>query len=282
MNPREASLRGGSSRDLSNNTLHQEVRLKQLGLRFAFIGLAAGLLLLAAQPSFATVSGELLTGGTGTLTWSDTSLQFIPNDHGFSAEVAAGTNLTFAGCASSTLGVAGCLSQGEGIDVNDGNPITSSGPITDFLTFAGNSSLIYSLSGYDAGSSDLSCATLTVGQSCSVFAGSPIVLTRENGNKTDLELGVFGTVVDGVGPSANWTGAFTATVSGKTPGQLQALLLAGKKITHSHSGDFTVADSSAAAVAADSSGAPEPRLISLAALAGLLLVIVVRKRRQAA
>jgi hypothetical protein len=244
--------------------------LKHLGLRITLFGVAAALLSLTAQPSFATVAGELLTGGTGTLTWSETSLQFTPNDHGFSAEVAAGTNLTFAGCASGTLGTPGCLSQGEGLDVNGGAAINSLGPIADFLTFASHPSLVYSLGGYDAGSSNTSCATLTVGQSCSILAGSPVVLTLESGNKTDAELGVFGTVMDGVGPSTNWTGAFTATVN-KTPAQIQALLLGGHSITHTHSGDFTVASSS---------DTPEPRLISMAALAAFLFMIALRRRRQ--
>ncbi|HTW65196.1 MAG TPA: hypothetical protein VME17_11295 [Bryobacteraceae bacterium] len=244
--------------------------MKQLGLKFAFGGLAAGLLLLTAQPSFATVSGELLTGGNGTLTISATSLTFTPNDTtGYSTEVAAGTDLMFAGCSSGVLGSSGCLTQGEGVDINGGDTITSLGPITDFLTFATTSSLVYSLTGYDAGSTDTDCAALTIGESCSVFAGSPVILTKE-ADGTAAALGVYGTVTDGSGAS-NWTGEFTATVNHETPQQLQAMILAGEAITHTHSGDFTV-----------TSAVPEPRLISLAALAALFLGLVVQKRRKIA
>jgi hypothetical protein len=246
----------------------EEGRLKQLGLKLAFGGLAAGLLLFTAQPSFASVSGELLTGGNGTLTISATALTFTPNDTtGYSTEVAAGTNLAFAGC-SGVLGSAGCLTQGEGVDINGGTTITTLGPITDFLTFATTPSLVYSLTGYEPGSANTNCAALTVGESCSVFAGSPVVLTLESGGKTAAELGVYGTVTDGTGPSP-WTGLFTATVNHETPAQLQALILAGQAITHTHSGDFTV-----------TSTVPEPRLISLAILAMFFLAIVVQKRRK--
>jgi hypothetical protein len=246
--------------------------LKQRALQFAFSGLAAGLLLLTAQPSFATVSGELLTGGNGTLTVSATSLTFSPNDTtGFSTEVATGTDLTFAGCASGTLGTAGCLKQGEGVDINGGAAITSLGPITDFLTFATTPSLVYSLTSYEPGLSNTDCAALTVGESCSVFAGSPVVLTLESGGKTLAELGVDGTVTDGSGPAATWSGLFSATINRETPAELQTIVLAGGSVTHTHSGDFTV-----------TSMTPEPRSISLALLGVLFVAFAIQRRRKEA
>jgi len=249
--------------------------LKQLRLPLAFSGLAAGILLLCAQPSFATVSGELDTGGTGTLTVSQTSLTFTPNDttH-FSTEVAAGTNVSFAGCPTGVLGDPGCLTQGEGVDINGGLPITSLGPIANFLTFQNTPSLVYSLTAYEPGVANTNCAALLVGQSCSVFAGSPIVLTLEAGGKTASELGVSGTVTDGTLPVSSWTGLFTATTNHRTPAQLQAIILAGGTITNTHSGDFTILPTT--------TQTPEPRLISLAALAGLFLAIAVQKRRRQA
>jgi hypothetical protein len=243
--------------------------LKELRLQLVFGGLALSMLVLTAQPSFASVTGTLLTGGNGTLTVSATSLTFTPNDTtGFSTEVASGTSLMFASCPSGTLGTAGCLTQGEGVDVNGGATITSLGPIPNFLTFATTPSLVYSLSTYQAGSADTNCAALTVGQSCSVFLGSPVVLTLEAGGSTSAELGVVGSVTDGSGAS-NWDGLFTATIVGETPAELQALILTGGSVTHSYSGNFFTA-----------SAVPEPRLMSLAALAGALLLIVVQKKRR--
>lgn len=248
--------------------------MKHKLLHFAFGGLAAGLFLLTAQPSFATVSGELLTGGNGTLTVSATSLTFSPNDTtGYSTEVATGTDLTFAGCTSGTLGSPGCLKQGEGVDINGGATITSLGPIADFLTFATTPSLVYSLTTYEPGLLDTDCAALTVGMSCSVFAGSPVVLTLESGGKTLAELGVDGTVTDGSGPATTWSGLFSATVNGETPAALQAIILAGGSVTHTHSGDFTVTSTATT---------PEPRLISLAALGIFFLAFVVQRRRKLA
>ena len=251
----------------------EEDDLKQLGLRLAFSGLALGILMLTAQPSFATVTGELLTGGTGTLTVSALSLTFTPNDTtGFSTEVAAGTNLAFAGCTTGVLGDPGCLKQGEGVNVNGGLPITSLGAITDFLTFATTPSLVYNLTSYEAGSADTNCAALLVGQSCSVFAGSPVVLTLEQGGKTAAELGVLGTVSDGTLPTSTWNGLFTATINRSTPAELQAIILAGGSITNTHSGNFSVT----------TSPVPEPRLISLGAFAALLLGFVIQRRRKEA
>jgi hypothetical protein len=246
--------------------------LKQLSLRLTFSGLASGILLLCATPSFATVAGELSTGGTGTLLVSANSLTFTKNDTtGFSTEVAGGTNLTFAGCTTGVLGDPGCLKQGEGMNINGGLPITGLGPVADFLTFATTPSLVYSLDGYEPGSANTNCFGLTVGQSCSVFAGSPIVLTLEAGGKTSSELGVFGTVSDGTLPTSSWTGLFTAETNRMTPAQLQAIILLGGFIRNTHSGDFTV-----------TSTTPEPRLISLMALAGLFLAVAVQKRRRQA
>jgi hypothetical protein len=243
--------------------------LKKPVLLLPFCGLAVGFMLLTAQPSFATVSGELQTGGNGTVTVSATSLEFTTNDTStFSTEVAVGSNVVFAGCPSGVLGTPGCLSQGEGVDIAGGNTINSLGPIASFLTFQNDPSLVYSLSGYQPGSANTNCAALLVGQTCSVFAGSPVVLTLLSGGQTDAELGVFGTVTDGVGPASNWNGHFTATIAGATPADLQSIIAAGGSVTHSYSGDFIA------------SVVPEPRLVSLLAFAGIFLVIAVQKRRR--
>lgn len=251
----------------------EEGRLKQLGLKLALGGLAAGVLLFTAQPSFASVSGELLTGGNGTLTVSATTLTFTKNDSsGHSTSVAAGTVLTFAGCSSGVLGSSGCLTQGEGVDIAGGSTITSLGPIPDFLTFANTPALVFNLAGYNPGVSNTNCTGLAVGQSCSVFAGSPVILTLTSSGGTAASMGVFGTATDGSGQVSNWTGTFTATINNKSPQTLQALIASGGSFTHTHSGDFNVSFSQV----------PEPRLISLALAAGLFFGIVVMKRRREA
>ena len=229
--------------------------------------------MLTAQPSFATVSGELLTGGNGTLTISALALTFTPNDTtGFSTEVASGTNLTFQGCTTGNLGDPGCLKQGEGVDINGGTAITAPlGPIANFITFATTPSLVYSLDNFEPGLANTNCGALLVGQSCSVFAGSPVILTLEAHGQTSAAMGVFGTVSDGTLPVSTWNGLFTATVNHRTPADLQALILAGKSITNTHSGDFSV-----------TSVTPEPRLISLGAFAALLLGFVIQRRRKVA
>jgi hypothetical protein len=253
--------------------VYEEGRLKQLGLKLALGGFATGLLLFTAQPSFASVSGELLTGGNGTLTVSATALTFTKNDSsGYSTEVATGTDLTFAGCSSGMLGTTGCLTQGEGVDVNGGNPITNLGPITDFLTFANTPSLVFGLDGYSPGLTNTNCAALTVGESCSVFVGSPVILTLTSSGGTAASMGIFGTASDGTTPVSTWKGNFTATIANKTPAQLQAIIANRGSFSHTHSGDFVVSFSPV----------PEPRSISLALGAALFLGIVVMRRKRVA
>src|SRR2546425_7894254 len=68
----------------------------------------------------AAVVGDLKTGSAGTMTITLTSVSFNSDPSavgGGNAEVATGTSLTFAGCASGVLGSAGCLSVSEGISV---------------------------------------------------------------------------------------------------------------------------------------------------------------------
>jgi hypothetical protein len=241
---------------------NREEELKALTFTFTFYGLAAGLLLLTASPSHASVLGDLQTGGVGTVTVTATSIQFTLNDsNGFSTEVGAGSDLTFAGCSTGLLGTPGCLTLGEGITINGGAVLTATGA-AEFLTFQSNPSLVYNLTGLDDGSSNTNCAA----SPCSVIAGSHIILFGTPDGGTDAILGITGFVSDdGFATEDPYRGHFSATIAGLSPLQVQAVFLADQTFTHTYSGDFVA------------SAVPEPRLVWMAALAGML---VVAKKRQ--
>lgn len=198
----------------------------------------------------AAVVGDLKAGSAGTIEFSLVSIAFnadpsaTPPGSPSNAEVAIGTNLTFTG---------GPLSVTEAIDVSSPVTSTTTLPVTSFLTFAAHANLVYSLTTVGPGSANSSCGTATsVGASCSLYAGSPLVLTN-TGAGTAMSLAVGGKASDtgtgGLASGSNWIGVFTGFVSGQTP--LQILLYfcpsgtctasdftSGRTLEMAQSGDF--------------------------------------------
>jgi hypothetical protein len=245
------------------------------------------LYLIAALACFTSLAlagpmGDLKTGSGGTVTVTLTSIVFnpdptsVPAGAPWNAEVATLTSLTFAGCPSGTLGAAGCLSAGEAIDVLPINTATVL-PLANFFTFAAHPTLSYSLSVVGPGSGTTNCAALAVFASCSVFAGSPIVLTLEPMGSTEVSLNLSGTATDGASPASTWFGHFQSPISGMTPGQIQTFFcpsgtcttadfMSGRSESSSQSGDFVA------------STVPEPGTVSLFLLGGAALIGIGRKR----
>src|SRR5579863_519197 len=93
----------------------------KLFARLGFVGSGLGLILLTATPSFATVVGDLFTGGNGQVTVTPTGITFTENDTtGGSTEVGGGTTLTYAGGPA--------LMVGQPVDINGGATISPTGP----------------------------------------------------------------------------------------------------------------------------------------------------------
>jgi len=270
-------------------------RFRDLRLAVPVTILTGGLLLVSN--ALASPIGTLNTGSSGTVTVSLSSLFFNSDSAamgGGDSDVAAGTNLKFAGCASGTLGSAGCLALQEGITVNN-NDLTLTAPSTanenSFLTFAANPNLVFSIN-YPPGpgSTNTNCATANAnGLSCSVFAGSPILLTYNNG-ATTASIGITGkasdTGVAGLAAGSNYMGGFsqffTTTLpngNAPTPANIQlyfcptgvcqpADFTAGRSLTSSQSGTFFA------------STVPEPSTIVLGSVGALLLMVGSFRRKR--
>jgi hypothetical protein len=172
----------------------------------ATVGLCFGLCLLI-QTASAGVQGTLLTGSSGTVTATTLNITFSndaaamggsnflcpPLSATCDSDVAAGTTLSFAGC-SGVLGSAGCLSIQEGVDVNSPISPASIGE-SNFLTFANNANLVYSLMGIFTGT-NTNCLALTVGNSCYIYPGAALQLTLEPGGTTRVSITLFGNASD--------------------------------------------------------------------------------------
>jgi PEP-CTERM motif len=244
----------------------------------------------------AAIIGDLKTGSGGTVTVTLSSITFNsdpgsnPAGPPWNGEVALGTSLQFFGCGG-VLGTAGCLdaapfNPNEAIEIANGVSITLSGglgPNNPFLSFAGNgishATLLYTVLSLGPGSANLNCAALALGDSCSVFAGSPILLTL-NATGTTVTLAATGTATDGHG-SSNWLGAFQVPIAGKTPEQIllelcpsgtcgSADFARGTTETSSQSGDFVA------------STVPEPGTISMALIGLGLGALSLRRRKNRA
>ena len=275
--------------------------LRRLRLALAPVAVLSGGLLLSSNAS-ASVINTLLTGSTGTVTVSLQSLIFnndpaaLPSGtctttlgRGCNSDVTTNTTLSFLG---------GPLATGEGIYVNN-NDLTLTPPsaadANQFLTFASHPNLVFSETLVGPGSPNTDCSTASSnGMSCSVFAGSPIVLTFLNGH-TSASIGVVGRASDagvaGLAGGSNYTGGFSQTFTdllpnGTTPTPLNiqdyfctvlnpghgnscsaADFASGRNVTTSQSGSFTA------------SALPEPSSVFLASLGIVMLLVGARFRK---
>jgi hypothetical protein len=190
----------------------------------------------------ANCSGGGVTVSATTITWSP-----IGTTAGTGCiDTGLGTNVTYSG---GTLGA--------GVTGNIKNLTAGGGSVDQFMTFQG-STLDFVLTSLGPGSANTVCTGLAVGGSCSVFAGSPFLLTNLGGGNTSVGLSANGSVTDG-GVTSFWKGAFTTQLN-LDASTIQTEILAGESISSTHSGQFVV------------SSVPEPTTLSMLLLGGVALL----------
>jgi hypothetical protein len=257
----------------------------------------------------ATVSGTLDTGSSGTVTAYINQLVFNndpaalggvnflcpPGSTICNADVTTGTNLAFAGCPSGALGTGTtnplpanpCLTVQEGIDVN--SPVTAaSAGQNNFMTFSNNPNLAFSLTGVTT-FTNTNCAALTVTQSCVVFAGSPILLTLEPNNQTQVDFYISGNASDtgANGSGTPYAGFFQSPITkplpngaAPTPANIQLYFCGTNNVTNPATQCSTTASiSSSQAGSFTATLTPEPSSMAMMVLGGALVALTARRRR---
>jgi len=196
----------------------------------------------------ANCAGGGVTVSLTTIVWSPAGT--VPNSGCIDSGI--GTSLTYSG------GTLGAGAVGNILNLTAGG-----GSVNNFMTFLGTT-LDFVLTGLGPGSANTNCSGLAIGQSCSVVAGSPFILTNVGNGNTAISLGAFGTIADG-GVTSGWSGAFTTQLN-LSASAIQTTELGGGSIASTHSGQFSV------------SAVPEPGTVSMFLLGGLTLLGIGRKR----
>jgi hypothetical protein len=217
----------------------------------ALLGFSGTAMATAIGPlNVANCSGGGVTVTATTITWSP-----VGTVGGTGCiDTGLGTNVTYSG-GTLGAGVAGNIKN-----------LTAGGGVTDqFMTFTG-STLDFVLTSLGPGSGNTNCSGLAIGASCSVFAGSPFLLTNLGGGNTAVGLAANGSVTDG-GVTTFWKGAFTTQLN-LDAATIQTDIENGGSISSTHSGQFVV------------SSVPEPTTLSMLLLGGVALLGTKFRRRK--
>jgi hypothetical protein len=171
---------------------------------------------------------------------------------------AFGNTLTYDAGISMPIGVTGRV-----LDLVAGPPMVQPG----FFVFPTIPGVSFALNTLGPGALSTNCAAANAnGLSCSVFAGSPFVLTYDNG-RTSISLTARGTATDNTPIPSVWIGSFTTQI-GMTPLEIQQSFLSNPTfaLRSSYSGVFTATP------------VPEPSTVALIGC-GLVAFGIARRRR---
>jgi hypothetical protein len=224
--------------------------------------------LFSSNASASTVGLLRVDSGSGGVVVGLNSVDWLPTGGGTGTFViGAGTTLT------SALGSPVAGSTGTVLDLSGSTVL----PLANFMTFTTVPGLAFDLGFVGPGSANTNCAGLAIGGSCSVFVGSPFILTFTP-TGTGVILAVGGTARDGTTPS-NWSGNFTTSISGMTPLQIQEAFgcAAGQGPAACTHPTATIGSTFAGEFTATVTPVPEPGSIGLMGL-GLIGLFCIRKK----
>jgi hypothetical protein len=236
-----------------------------------FLGLVlmmGSVCLFSSNASATTVGLLRVDSGAGGVTVGLNSIDWLPAGGGTGTfVVGAGTTLT------SALGSPVAGSTGTVLDLSGGTSL----PVANFMTFTTVPGLALDLGFVGPGTANTNCAGLPIGGSCSVFVGSPFILTLTP-TGTAVVFAVGGIARDGTTPS-NWSGNFTTSIAGLTPLQIQETFgcAAGQGPAACTHPTATIGSTFAGEFTATVTSVPEPNSIGLLGL-GLIGLFSIRKK----
>jgi len=171
-----------------------------------------GALFMFSADASATALGLLrLDSGSGGVTVGIDFVDWLPT--------GGGTGTFVVGSGSTLTGAGGPVLSGQTGVLTDLSGATVF-PVANFMTFTSQPTLAFDLTFIGAGSANTNCAGLAIGGSCSIFVGSPIILTL-NATGTGVALALGGVSRDGATPTSEWLGSFTTQVAGRSPVDIQ-------------------------------------------------------------
>jgi len=207
---------------------------------------------------------DIANCGGGGVTVTATTITWLP----------VGT-LPGTGCIDTGAGTSVAYSGGTllpGVIGNILNLTLSPGSKDDFMTFPAPPlpapGLDFVLTSVGPGDPNTNCnlvASPGTPQSCSVFAGSPFILSFVTPTRTAIALAVGGTVADSTGTS-NWVGVFTTQLD-LSASAIQTTINGGGSETTTHSASFVL------------TAVPEPGTASILGTGLLLIGLAVFRRR---